>query len=66
MPESDGKRKAWLSARLLCMILEKKKNRIFMRFSYGGAEGTRTLYLIHAMDALSQVSYNPACFINLT
>lgn len=25
MPESDGKRKAWLSARLLCMILEKKK-----------------------------------------
>ena len=30
-----------------------------MRFSYGGAEGTRTLYLIHAMDALSQVSYNP-------
>ena len=37
-----------------------------MRFSYGGAEGTRTLYLIHAMDALSRVSYNPACFINLT
>ena len=26
---------------------------------YGGAEGTRTLYLIAASDALSQVSYDP-------
>lgn len=41
---------------------KKKASRILQRQAlsfYGGAEGTRTLYLIHAMDALSQVSYNP-------
>ena len=26
----------------------------------GGPEGTRTLYLFHAMEALSQVSYRPS------
>jgi hypothetical protein len=25
----------------------------------GGAEGDRTLYLLHAMQALSQMSYGP-------
>ena len=25
----------------------------------GGAEGSRTLYLLHAMQALSQMSYGP-------
>ena len=32
---------------------------MIMRFLDGGAEGTRTLYLIAASDALSQVSYDP-------
>ncbi len=27
--------------------------------NYGGSEGDRTLYLLHAMEALSQVSYRP-------
>lgn len=29
------------------------------RSQFYGAEGTRTLYLLHAMEALSQMSYNP-------
>ena len=31
-----------------------------------GAEETRTLYLIAASDALSQVSYDPMCTKNCT
>jgi hypothetical protein len=27
--------------------------------SLGGSEGDRTLYLLHAMEALSQMSYRP-------
>ena len=27
----------------------------------GGAEGTRTPYLFHAMEALYQMSYSPVC-----
>ena len=32
---------------------------IILRNKKSGAEGTRTLYLIAASDALSQVSYDP-------
>jgi hypothetical protein len=37
----------------------KKPHGYAVNNQYGGADGTRTHYLIHAMDALSQVSYNP-------
>ncbi len=30
-----------------------------LRFRFGGAEGARTLYLLLAKQALSQVSYSP-------
>ncbi len=30
-----------------------------LRFHFGGDEGDRTPYLLHAMQALSQVSYTP-------
>ncbi len=32
---------------------------------YGGSEGDRTLYLLHAMEALSQVSYRPSVIMIL-
>ena len=42
------------------MAHKAKKNRIVMRsVSIGGAGRDRTGYLLHAMEALSQVSYNP-------
>ena len=33
---------------------------------FGGDEGDRTPYLLHAMQALSQVSYTPKCSPNLS
>ncbi len=35
---------------------------VFVSFSFGGAEGDRTLDLLHAMEALSQLSYSPKMF----
>ena len=43
-------------------MTKKEKSRINPRL-YSGAEETRTLYLIAASDALSQVSYDPMCEI---
>ena len=31
---------------------------------FGGSEGDRTLYLLHAMEALSQVSYRPVLVLS--
>ena len=33
-------------------------------FQFGGSEGDRTLYLLHAMEALSQVSYRPVLVLS--
>ena len=38
---------------------------VFVLLSIGGDEGDRTPYLLHAMQALSQVSYTPICFAEL-
>ena len=43
----------------LLILKRKEKTASLCGFLYGGADGTRTHYLIHAMDALSRVSYNP-------
>ena len=32
--------------------------------TFGGDEGDRTPYLLHAMQALSQVSYTPTCSLS--
>ncbi len=37
----------------------KKARFLGLLFSNGGAEGDRTLDLLHAMEALSQLSYSP-------
>ncbi len=43
--------------------MKKKKLRIFRFGAFcGGDEGDRTPYLLHAMQALSQVSYTPIGF----
>ncbi len=41
--------------------LYKKTGLSILFVFHGGAEETRTLYLIAASDALSQVSYDPMC-----
>jgi hypothetical protein len=38
---------------------EKRKTRMKRQKQRSGAEGNRTLYLLHAMQALSQMSYGP-------
>ena len=40
---------------------EKSQNPILGFWLCGGDEGDRTPYLLHAMQALSQVSYTPKC-----
>lgn len=37
---------------------------LFIFIFLGGAEGTRTPHLIHAMDALYQMSYSPGLISN--
>lgn len=43
----------------LSVPITDKKTGLFSPVMHGGAEETRTLYLIAASDALSQVSYDP-------
>ena len=44
-----------LSARSGSLLSAIRKGAVAL----GGAEGNRTLYLLHAMQALSQMSYSP-------
>ena len=60
--------KGLISLDLWCLEQEKRPNQQFHTASGlynfdGGADGDRTRYLFHAMEALSQVSYSPKCFL---
>ena len=51
-----------LRLRFPYLNLIHKKNRPSGRLFYGGAEGNRTPDLLNAIQALSQLSYNPTPF----
>ena len=42
-------------------LLNKKTVQSTVNLTSGGSDEDRTRYLLHAMEALSQVSYRPIC-----